>query len=230
MHFCLEAGVMKAVIQHRHDNQQCYFCGDALRAGLGLRTFWTCSHKAPIIDEVEARLKTYEVDAGAVAQRGRTQAQANARRVAQQYDDTVDDQTFARPLPRKPQWTEHPPDPFRARVVVTPLLNLTRVRVGDTPHDKRLNKVRDVVTLHPNFTKGKDGATRRPRSNFKARDGDTPSAGAISVSGSGIPTQMGRTASGTGIRSSRRDRQRCGRPPRARWFYGRARPRRDAWR
>ena len=107
MRFSLEAGVAKEDIQILHDNQLCYNCGAALRGGNTMpHTYWSCPHKIAIIDEVEARLRAHDEEKGGFTQRGRTQAQANARCAAQQYDDTVDDQTFARAAPRRQQWAE----------------------------------------------------------------------------------------------------------------------------
>ena len=99
LRFCLGAGVEKVDIEHRHGNQQCYYCGNALRGGTTMpHTYWTCPHKTPFSEEVEVRLRIQDESQGASARRGRTQAQANARRAAaraaEQYDDTVDDQTF----------------------------------------------------------------------------------------------------------------------------------------
>ena len=85
--FCTEANISEAVIRKRHDDHQCYYCGENVRGagGLIVHTFWQCPDRLKVDEEINDRLRATEQAEGrcegASVERNRnSQYQANERR------------------------------------------------------------------------------------------------------------------------------------------------------
>ena len=101
MRWCRAAGVTEEDVQLRHDRNECYYCGTAVRKdGIIVHTFWQCPQRQDKDEAVTRQLRLEDQEKGAGSQRISTQKRDNDRRQESTFRETNRDQSFARRPPR----------------------------------------------------------------------------------------------------------------------------------
>ena len=170
--FRIAFGHTHEMIQQRHDDRLCYFCGNNVRAAGGLlHTFWECPKKLAVDTEVQQKMRDQDRSEGATDLRN-SQRQKNDRQAAREgsaRQDAEQDTTYGRPPPRNqgaPRWASREPSSERRNNAYDDRAtrwDSSRERQRDNwqAHDQARDPSRDRYPRGP-YEQRKNGQRRDP--------------------------------------------------------------------